>query len=36
MRHSFANLIQHVGLPEADAVRLTSTNPRLAIGLVSS
>jgi N-acetylglucosamine-6-phosphate deacetylase len=36
MRQSFANLIQHVGLTEADAVRLTSTNPRLAIGLVSS
>jgi len=36
MRQSFANLIQHAGLTEADAVRLTSTNPRQAIGLVSS
>jgi len=35
MRQSFANLIQHAGLTEADAVRLTSTNPRQAIGLVS-
>jgi N-acetylglucosamine-6-phosphate deacetylase len=36
MRQSFANLIQHAGMTEADAVRLTSTNPRQAIGLVSS
>jgi N-acetylglucosamine-6-phosphate deacetylase len=36
MRQSFANLVQHIGLTEADAIRLTSTNPKLAIGLVSS
>jgi N-acetylglucosamine-6-phosphate deacetylase len=36
MRQSFANLVDHIGLPEADAVRLTSTNPKLAIGLPSS
>jgi N-acetylglucosamine-6-phosphate deacetylase len=36
MRQSFANLMQHVGLTEADATRLTSTNPKLAIGFPSS
>jgi N-acetylglucosamine-6-phosphate deacetylase len=34
MCQSVANLIQHIGLTEADAVRLTSNNPKLAIGLV--
>jgi N-acetylglucosamine-6-phosphate deacetylase len=36
MRQSYANLVQHVGLTEADAIRLTSTNPKLAIGLPAS
>jgi N-acetylglucosamine-6-phosphate deacetylase len=36
MRQSFANLVQRVGLPEADAVRLTSTNPSQAIGFAPS
>jgi N-acetylglucosamine-6-phosphate deacetylase len=36
MAQSFTNLVQHIGLAEADAVRLTNTNPRLAIGLASS
>jgi N-acetylglucosamine-6-phosphate deacetylase len=35
MDQSFTNLVQQVGLAEVDAVRLTSTNPRLAIGLRS-
>lgn len=33
LQQSFANLVQHVGLSQADAIRLTTTNPRLAIGL---
>lgn len=33
LRQSFANLTGPVGLSEANAVGLTSTNPRLAIGL---
>jgi N-acetylglucosamine-6-phosphate deacetylase len=36
LRQSFANLVEHVGLSEADASRLTNTNPRLAIGLGST
>lgn len=36
MRQSFTNLVQHIGLSEVDAVRLTSTNPKQAIGLVAS
>src|SRR5580698_7082692 len=33
LRQSFTNLIEHVGLSRDDAVRLTTTNPQLAIGL---
>jgi N-acetylglucosamine-6-phosphate deacetylase len=36
LRQSFANLVKQTGLSEADAVRLTGTNPRLAIGLGST
>jgi N-acetylglucosamine-6-phosphate deacetylase len=35
LRQSFANLIEQVGLSEADAIRLTAANPRCAIGLGS-
>jgi len=33
LRQSFTNLTTQVGLSDASALRLTSTNPRLAIGL---
>ncbi len=33
LRQSFTNLIEHVGLSRDDAIRLTTTNPQLAIGL---
>ena len=35
LRQSVANLVQQVGLSEADAALLTATNPRTAIGLRS-
>jgi N-acetylglucosamine-6-phosphate deacetylase len=35
MRRSFENLMLHVGLSEADAVRLTCTNPRAALGVLA-
>jgi N-acetylglucosamine-6-phosphate deacetylase len=34
MPQSAANLVEHVGLSQEDALRLTVTNPRRAIGLV--
>jgi N-acetylglucosamine-6-phosphate deacetylase len=33
LRQSFANLVEHVGLSQADAIRLTTTNPQQALGL---
>jgi N-acetylglucosamine-6-phosphate deacetylase len=33
LRQSFTNLVEHVGLSHADAVRLTTSNPRQAMGL---
>jgi N-acetylglucosamine-6-phosphate deacetylase len=32
LRQSFANLVEHVGLSQADATRLTTTNPQQALG----
>jgi N-acetylglucosamine-6-phosphate deacetylase len=36
LRQSFTNLIEHVGLSRDDAIRLTTTNPELAMGLRAS
>jgi N-acetylglucosamine-6-phosphate deacetylase len=33
MPQAFENLVRWVGLSEADAIKLTSANPRAAVGL---